>query len=208
MTTTEIRPAAPLVGAASFLALYLSVDFATSPLREGDMPLPGAPVPEVYEFLVNNSASSIVGGILQFASVIGFLLFFRRVSTKPLGAFAGWTAVVSMVLTAVLMIVLGSFAPSLSPELASTVRGISFTLGGVVHVVALGVFLLVEVARAGGWTKAVRVTAWVGAVPAMLSISSTVWFMASILLPLGRVLSMIALVTAGVSLLRGRGVRA
>jgi hypothetical protein len=72
-----------------------------------------------------------------------------------------------------------------------------------VHVAVLGLFVA-AVARRPGWTRPVAVFGLVAAAPAMLSPVSTVWFPASVLLPIGRLLCMAWAVAAGVSLLRGR----
>lgn len=84
-----------------------------------------------------------------------------------------------------------------------TARNVTFIAGGVVHVVALGLFVGF-LSQLPGWTRPVRVFGLIAAIPAVLSIASTMWFYASVLLPAGRLLCMVWLVVGGISVLRGR----
>jgi hypothetical protein len=211
---TRTRVLAPLFGATAFLVLYLAVDFATGAVQSGSRPLPGAPAGEVYDYLVANGVASILTGSLQALSVAGLGVFIATTVTRVAGRgtdapvrrlalLSGWLAVAGMAVAAALAITFGVAAGGMSVDAVVTLRGVSFIAGGVVHVVALGVFVF-TLTRLAGWTRPVRVMAWIGAVPAVLSILSVFWFYASALLPLGRVLCMVALVVAGVSLARGR----
>ncbi|MCW3840517.1 hypothetical protein ONA70_10460 [Micromonospora yasonensis] len=210
------RVVVPLVGAATFLLAYLTVNIATRVLSSDAMPLPGVPKAEVYEYFRTNTSSSLAIGVLQGLSVLGLAVV---VAGRLTGAgsdgisagsrrrrwalAAGIVAVLSMALSALLSVVLGIVAPGGSVDTVVTLRDLSFVLGGVVHVVALGVFVWL-VSRARGWTRPVRVFGVAAAVPAMLSVVSAVWFYGSVLLPVGRLLCMAWVVAAGISLLRGR----
>lgn len=211
---TRTRLVAPLIGAIAFLAFYVAVDPVSGLFGDGSLPLPGAPAAEVYAYLTANGAASMVTGVLQALSVAGLALVVGSavprvagsgtdVAARRVAGITGRLAVAAMTVSAALAILLGLIAPSLTIDAAVASRTVSFLAGGVVHVVALGVLLL-SLSRLTGWTRPVRVMAWIGAVPAVLSIASVFWSPLSVLLPLGRVLAMVALVTAGVSLARGR----
>ena len=209
---TRTRLVRPLIGAIAFLVFYAAVDPVNGLFSSGTLPLPGAPADEVYTYLTTNGTASIMTGALQLLSVAGLAVFVGSAVPRVAGAdgtarqivnVVGWLAVAAMAVSAVLAIILGVGASFLGEDAAVAVRMISFYTGGVVHVVALGVFLF-GLSRFTGWTRPMLVMAWIGAVPAVLSIASVFWSPLSVLLPLGRVLVMVALVTAGVSLVRGR----
>lgn len=206
------RPVSPLLGAIAFLAFYLAVDFAASAVSTGTMPLPGAPADEVYEYFSANTGASILTGVLQTLSVLGLAVVVagpvtragRASGGRRRGALiAGTTAVAAMLVSSGLAITSGVVADSASVDTVVALRNAGFYSGGVVHVVALGLFVL-AVTRIRGWTRPVRVMGRIAGVPSVLSIASLLWFYASPLLPAGRVLSMVCLVVAGVSLVRGR----
>lgn len=207
------RTLVPLLGALGFLLCYLAVGPVAGNFAVGDVPRPGSPAEEVYAYLAANGTASVVTGILQTLSVLGLAVVVAGTVRTPSGeadtvprrvaAVAGWTAVAAMLVSAATAVVLAPLVPQLSVEAAVNARTVSFVTGGVVHVVALGVFVA-ALAGSGGWTRPVRVTAWVAAVPGVLSLVSVLWPMAMVLLPLGRLAGMVALVVAGVSLARGR----
>ena len=66
---------------------------------------------------------------------------------------------------------------------------------------ALGIFVVLA-SRIPGFGKAVRVFAYVAAVPALLSVVSLVWFNGSVFILLGRLLCMTWTVVAAVSVSR------
>lgn len=202
------RLAGPLIGAAVFLLAYLAV----SPVVDAvaPLPLPGASSDEVYSYFTDHGSASIATGSLQLVSVAGFVLFLcsatRRAAASPQRCavrIIGWIAAVAMVVSCVIALVLPLAADSLSPQQVEMWRQASFFSGGVIHVVALGGVAL-TIGLWGSWTRPVRVMAWIAAVPALASVASLLWYYASILLPAGRLLTMIAFVVAGVSLARGR----
>lgn len=209
--TTRRGSGTPLVGALVFLISFLAVTVVGAVLQTGAMPLPNAPVDQQVSFLVANTTASTVTGVLQALSALGLAVVVAgpvtRIgsggATRRLAIAIGVGAVAALLVSAALSVVLGVIAPTAATDVVATVRSVSFLTGGVVHVVVLGLFVAVA-ARRPGWTRPV---AWLGvgaASVAVLSLVSTVWFPASVLLPIGRLLCMAWVVTAGVSLLRGR----
>jgi hypothetical protein len=212
-TTAATRrgPGTPLAGALVFLIPFLAVTFVGAVLQAGPMPLPNAPVGEQVRFLAANTASSTATGVLQALSAAGLAAVVGSVTGARSGGATGrWlpltigmAAAGALLVSAALSIVLGVIAPTATADVVAAVRTTSFLTGGVVHVAVLGLFVA-AVARRPGWTRPVAVFGLVAAAPAMLSPVSTVWFPASVLLPIGRLLCMAWAVAAGVSLLRGR----
>jgi hypothetical protein len=210
-TTARRRgPRMPLIGALVFLVSFLAVTVVGAVLQTGSMPLPDAPVDDQVRFLVANTTASTVTGVLQALSAAGLAVAVAAVTRTGYGgtgrglpAATGIVAVVALLVSAALSIVLGVIAPTVAPDVVAAVRTASFLTGGVVHVVVLGLFVAV-VSRRPGWTRPVAVLGVVAAVVAGLSLVSTLWSPASVLLPIGRLLCMAWAVTAGVSLLRGR----
>lgn len=205
-------PILPLVGAAAFLLFYLAVSPVAGPLQGRSIPLPGAPQDQVYAYLVSSTGASFATGVLQGLSVLGLAVVLvspvRKVdrdepTSRPrvVATVAGGIAVLAMLITVTLSIVLGVSASTASPGTLVALRNAAFIAGGVVHVVALGVFVLL-VSRAPRWSRSVRVFGLVAAIPAILSVASTLWFYASVLLPVGRLLCMAWLVIAAISLPR------
>lgn len=215
------RVVLPLVGAIVFLGAYLAVDVASAALADGTLPLPGAPAAEVAAYLTANTQASLATGLLQALSVAGLALVVAgpaaAVASAPraggedhgrrTAVTVGVVAVVCMLVSAALSVASAIVTPSAGVSTLSAFRDVGFLLGGVGHVVALGVFVWLA-SRARGWTRPVRVLGAVAAVPAVLSVLSLVAFPANALLPLGRLLCMVWTVSAGVSLARERTVPA
>jgi hypothetical protein len=106
-----------------------------------------------------------------------------------------------MMLSCVLGWVLTAVAADASLGTVDALRTANFVTGGTLHVLALGIFVLLA-SRMPGFGKAVRVFAYVAAVPALLSVVSLVWFNGSVFILLGRLLCMIWTVVAAVSVSR------
>jgi hypothetical protein len=210
------RIVTPLLGALTFLLLYLAVSPVTARLQSGPMPLPGVPDDQVYAYLTTSIGASIATGILQGLSILGLAVVIASPITRviridnpmpsprrALLVAIGVVAVAAMSVTVGLSLAMGAMAPTASPNTLITMRETAFIAGGVVHVLALGLFVGL-LSRLPGWTRPVAIFGLIAAIPAVFSIASTVWFYASILLPVGRLLCMAWLVAAGISLVRGR----
>lgn len=208
------RTLAPLIGAVVFLGLYLAVGSVSDAFARQSLPMPDAPVSEVYSYFTGSGAASIATGVLHLLSAAGLAVFVAAVTrSAPAGRsrdalrLSGWAGVATIGVSALVAIFLGLAASSLSPETVIVWRDISFYSGGVAHVVSLGAAAL-TIALWTRWSRPVRVMSWIAGVPAILSVASLIWYYASILLPGGRLLSMVAFIVAAVSLLRGRSLAA
>lgn len=209
------RILSPLIGAVAFLLFYLAVSPVAGAFSVGELPLPGSPAADVHDYLAANTTPSLITGILQGLSGLGLAVvvagsvpraggpYVVRAGSRHLARIAGWIAVAAILASAVLSIVLSSIATSAGTDTVATIRSFSFYAGGVVHVVALGVFVLSAVAMHGP-SRLVRVLAWIAGSLAVLSVLSTVIYYASLFLPLGRLACMVALVVSGISIARRR----
>lgn len=209
LSPTRPRVVRPLIGAAIFLLLYLSVSPITGAVSTGELPLPGAASGTVHEYLATNTTASLLTGVLQGVSGLGLALVVATLSRtgssvtrlNALGRIAGWIAIAGLITSAMLSLLLGIVAPTAGVVLAATIRDVSFYAGGVVHVVALGILVL-SVAATRGWSRPVRIVGWIGGSLAVLSLLSLAIYYASLFLPVGRVMCMVALVVAGISVAR------
>ncbi len=202
----------PLVGAIVFLLAFVAVALAGPLLTEDTLPLPGSPDAEVFAYVRRNGDVLLVTGLLQATSALGLALFTAAVTRRLADARVGHLrqigagAVVALQRSAVTSAVTAASARSAGPSTVAALQQVTFVLGGVVHVVLLGVLVWLA-SRDRTWSRPVRVLGAIAAVPAVLSVLSVPLFAASVLLPLGRVLCMVWTVTAGVSALRGRSLR-
>jgi hypothetical protein len=201
-----------IAAAAVFVLLYLATDFVTPNLASSSLPLPNDPVGEARAWYADNQLAAVMMGVTQFLSVLGLAAFATRlpgVAGTPAQAEAaerarpwGLLAVSLMMLSCVLAWLLAALAPSVSVDTVSMLRTSNFIAGGTAHVLALGIFVWLA-SRMPGFGKPVRVLAWVAVVPAVLSLSSLLFFQGAAFILLGRLLCMIWTVSAAVSVTRG-----
>lgn len=202
-----------LIGALTFLLLYLAVSPITGAVSAGELPLPGAPAATVHHYFSANVAATVLTGLLQGLSGLGLALVVAGIAAgreaRPYGRLAtfanvaGWTATGAILVSAALSVVLGLIASDAGDSVVVSIRNLSFSTGGVIHVVALGAFALAAIAAAAA-SRPVRVVGWVAGTLAVLSLLSVIIYYASVFLPVGRLACMIALVVAGASRVIGR----
>lgn len=213
MSTIQTQPRRRLwaLGGAGFSALFLGGQFASAPLENGSIPLPNAPVAEAVEYFGANTASSAVLGTGNILAGLTLLFLVGHAATRMrstggrVGIVAGWVAGLSLAVSGALSVVLGQVAATAAPGTVETLRDFNFWTGGVTHVVSLGLFvglMCLPAVTEPFLGKGVRIFGLVASVPAVLSISSLLWFYASVLLPVGRFTLILWAVFATVSLLR------
>ena len=201
-----------IAAAAVFVLLYLATDFVTPNLASSSLPLPNDPVGEARAWFADNQLAAVMMGVTQFLSVLGLAAFaagLPGVAGTPAQAEAaerarpwGLLAAALMMLSSVLACLLAALAPTASVDTVSMLRTSNFIAGGTAHVLALGIFVWLA-SRMPGFGKPVRVLAWVAVVPAVLSLSSLIFFQGAAFILLGRLLCMIWTVSAAVSVTRG-----
>jgi len=200
-----------IAAAAAFVLLYLATDFGASNLASSALPLPNDPAGEVRAWFADNQLAAVMMGVTQLLSVVGLAAFAvglpgvagtlaQAVAAERARAW-GLLAAALMMLASVLAWILAALAPSASVDTVSMLRTSNFIAGGTAHVLALGIFVWLA-SRMPGFGKPVRVLAYVAVVPAVLSLTSMLFFQGAAFILLGRLLCMIWTVSAAVSVTR------
>ena len=196
-------------GAAVFTAGFVVNGVLGDALATRALPLPDAAPPDVLAYYAAETTATAVSGLCILLSALGLVVFVRAVGAiaapDPRRTVAGAVAIAAWVASgalALLLAVIGSTGPD---DAVLVARSLSFYTGGVTHVVALGLYIAtLTVLRPGSRTFGVGVRRFgaVAAACAVLSVASLVFYPASILLPVGRLLCMVWTITAGVRLAR------
>lgn len=214
-TTTRVtRPSALVAAPLGFLIAYLVVSPVSDALADRPLPLPGTGPSEVAAYFAANPAAVAASALLQVASVACLAVFIAALAPVLRGAGPEGARVPLLGYVAVAAIVVSSLLAGAAAVVASRSAGVTYVLreasfyaGGVAHVVTLGAFVLGAALILGRRELIGAASRWSGYVAgalAMLSIVSLGVYYASVLLPVGRVLSMVATVAIGVALVRGR----
>jgi hypothetical protein len=199
--------AAGVLAPVGFLGAYLAVSPVSGAVADRPLPLPGSPASEVAAFYAANPLAVGLTAGLQALSVVCLAVFvgFLAPALRAAGAAwlprVGYLSVVAMVASSVLSVTLAMIVTSASDAVVLGLRQANFYAGGVVNVVTLGVFVLGSALVLGRERRFGAPTRWFGVVAggiAVLSVLSLVIYYASIALPVGRVLSMVWTVVAGV----------
>lgn len=194
-----------------FLIAYLAVGPVSGAFTDRDLPLPGSPAARVAEFYAANPAAVAVTAVLQVVSVACFAVFVAGLAPALRAAGAAWLPPVGYVSTAAMVVssalsgTLAVLAASAGEETVLVLRQASFYAGGVVNVVLLGLFVFGTALVLGRELLFGKPTRWFGFVAgtlAMLSVLSLAFYYANAFLPVGRVLSMVWTVVAGVVVYR------
>jgi hypothetical protein len=214
-TQTTFRSFAAVPAAIGFLLAFLAVGLVSEPLADRPLPMPGAPPVEVAAYYAANPLAASIGAALQVVSVGCFAVVVRCLTPvlRKAGRQAarlpwiGYLSVAAMTLSSLLSGALVLLASSAAPDTVGILRQAGFIAGGVVTVVFLGAFVL-GASRVLGRLGVLGIFGrWFGFVAgtlAVLSVLSLVFFYASPLLPVGRLLSMIWTVIVAVQLVRRR----
>jgi hypothetical protein len=215
LPNADRRRAAWALGGIGFTLFFLAGDVFNATMLTGDVIMPGAPASEVVAFYRTNSTATTLVGLVQLSSAVALLCFAGRVASltravtdsrlRAIGAVSGTVAGAALAVSASIGLVLSRIATEVPADAVGALRQANFLTGGVVHVVTLGVFAATTclvLGRAGAIARSARVLGLVAAVPAILSVSSLLWYYASVFLPLGRILLMTWAVFAAISLFR------
>jgi hypothetical protein len=208
------RPVAAVVAPAGFLGVYLAVSPISDTLADRPMPLPTATAAETAAYFAANPLAVTAAALLQVVSVACFAVFVAAVGPllRDTGRGAalqlvGYTSVAAMVASSLAAGAAAVAAPSASAETVDVLRQASFYAGGVANVVTLGAFVFgaaLLLGRRGLLGRPTRVLGYVAGALAVLSVLSVGIYYATILLPVGRLLSMLWTVVAGIRLARAR----
>jgi hypothetical protein len=202
---------AAILAPVGFLVAYLAVGPVSGAFADRALPLPGSPTADVVAYFSANPLAAGSIAVLQAVSVACFAIFVAWLAPASRMAGAGWLswvgsfAVAAMGVSLAAWVALMVIAGTASDVVIETLRSVNFYSGGVVHIVSLGVFVIGS-AVALGRTRAIgQPTRWFGFVAggiSVLSLLSLAIYYASAALPIGRVLSMVWTVGAGIVVFR------
>jgi hypothetical protein len=218
MTATRTGSSLGALGGVLFVAFLVAGAVLAGLLAPGPYPIPGAPSAEVVRYFAEGRAAVLAAGLLQAlaaASLLAFVVLARR-GVIPSAAKgrdgraeggAGVLAASLLFLTAIFMLALALPATAEAPALAGALHYLVFVAGGPAHVASLGMFVgAVSLAASRRSTGTLpRRIAWLGIAAATLSLAcllSFLWFPASVLVPLGRLLCFVWIVNASLALVR------
>lgn len=203
--------AAGVLAPVGFLGAYLAATPVSSAVADRPLPMPGAPAAEVAAYYAANPLAVGLTASLQVVSVACFAVFvaFLAPALRAVGAAwlprVGYLSVAAMVVSSALSATLAMVVTSASDAVVLALRQANFYAGGVVNVVTLGVFVVGAALLLGRERLFGAPTRWFGFVAggiAVLSVLSLAMYYASIALPVGRVLSMVWTIVAGVAIIR------
>jgi hypothetical protein len=188
-------------------------------LSVGALPLPGAPAAEVARYFTESGTAVLASGLFQILSAISLFVFAAPVAAlvrrtgNGAGVLPGLTlgggilAAIFLLVSALLGWVLALTAGGSSLDLVDTLRNLNFLTGGTLHIASLGLFVGAASSAALKTRALPRWILWLGIVAAALSIlslASLLFFLASILIPLGRLLAFVWCIAVGIVLALGR----
>lgn len=215
----QVRGPNPLgIGGVLVAVSFLASQSVAGLFATGTAPLPDAAAAETAAYFAQNQLAAVVLSTLHAVAALALLAFVRPVVTlvrdaaadrRALPAVAGVggvLAAVSLFVSATLGFALALFASGWDLGVVAAVRMANFYTGGVVHVVSLGVFVgasVLATVRPAALPKGIRIYGWVAAIPAVLSVLSVPVYLASVLLPVGRILCLVWCAVAGVAVLVG-----
>jgi hypothetical protein len=194
-----------------FLAAYLAVGPVSGAFADRPLPMPGSSAAETAAFYAANPVAVGLTAGLQIVSVACFAVFVAGLApaVRAVGAAwlppVGYLSAAAMVVSSALSGTLAVLAASASDGTVAVLRQSSFYAGGVANVVPLGVFVVGSALVLGRERLFGQPTRWFGLVTgtlAMLSVFSLAFYYATVFLPVGRVLSMVWAVVAGIVVYR------
>lgn len=203
--------AAGVLAPVGFLGAYLAATPLSSAVADRPLPMPNSPAAEVAAYYAANPLAVGLTASLQVVSVACFAVFvgFLAPALRAVGAAwlprVGYLSVAAMVVSSALSATLAMVVTSASDAVVMALRQSNFYAGGVVNVVTLGVFVVGAALLLGRERLFGAPTRWFGFVAggiAALSVLSLAMYYASIALPVGRVLSMVWTIVAGVVIIR------
>jgi hypothetical protein len=210
-TTAGVSVGAGVIAPIGFLAAYLAVSPLSGAFADRPLPLPGSQASVVAEYYAANPIAVGLTAGLQVLSVACFAVFVAGLAPALRAAGAAWVpgigylSAAAMVVSSALSVALASLAASAGETTVTVLRQVSFYAGGAANVVLLGVFVLGSALLLGRDRLFGAPTRWFGLVSggiAALSILSVGIYYANAALPLGRVLSMLWTIAAGIVVYR------
>ena len=217
--TVESRKGRPLaLGGPLFVALFIAELVLVGLLATSPFPMPDTPATLTADYYQENAAALVAGGVLQGLAAGALLVFARCVAAfvrrdagegdRParivagFGVLAAGLLATSAVISGTLVLVAGGGDLSLVGGL----RSLNFLAGGTLHVAALGIFVgsaSIAARRTKTLPRWISRLGILAAAPAILSLASLGFFVATPLIPLGRLLCFVWCAAAGLVLAFG-----
>ncbi|MQA96361.1 MAG: hypothetical protein GEV11_17570 [Streptosporangiales bacterium] len=206
------------LGGVLFLLFFIGGEVARALLTTRELPLPGSPAEQTVAYVEAARTATLTVGIMQVLAALSLFLFVPAITSAVRRATEGRTAparitsltgvlaAAFLLVSALLSLALTLSAGSMDLSTVDLVRELNFRTGGVAHVVSLGLFTgtaLLTTRGTGALPRGTRVLGMVAAVPAVLAVLSIPVYMASVLLPVGRILCMVWALAVGAALIAG-----
>lgn len=217
---TSIRQRNPwALSGVLFAAFFMASLVLGGVLASGPLPLPGTSAADVTRYYTESRTAVLVSGLFQVLSAISLFVFslcaaaFVRRAGSEAGTLprltlgGGALAAIFLLASALLGWVLALTAAELGLGLVGTLRSLNFLTGGAAHVASLGLFVgtaSIAALRAEILPRWILGLGIIAAALSILSLSSLLWFPATILLPLGRLLSLVWSIALGLMLVFGK----
>lgn len=206
------------IGGVLFGLFFIAGDVARRLLTDRELPMPDAPAAEFAAYAEASGTAGIVVGVLQVLSALSLLLFVPALASVVRRATAGRTAParvtalagvasgVFLLVSALISLSVTLLVGSMDLGTVEVLRELNFRTGGVAHVVGLGLMTgtaVLTTRGTGALPRGTRGLGLVAGVLATLSILSIAVYVASALLPLGRILCMVWALAVGAVLVAG-----
>ena len=200
-----------------FAAFFIASLVLGGVLASTSLPMPSAPAAEVARYYNDSRTAVLVASTLQALSAVSLIVFAGCVAAfvrRPAGETGvsphmalggGILAATSLLLSVCLSIALVPVAAGGNLGLIDTLRELNFLAGGPVHIPLLGLFVGAASIAALRAKALPRWIYWIGisaATLSLLSLTSLLWFPATLLLPLGRLLAFVWSVAVSFALVR------
>lgn len=203
------------LGGVLFVAFFIASLVLGGVLASGPLPLPGAPAAEVARYFTESRTAVLASGLFQILSAASLFVFVAPVAgfvrkitgdrgTLPaLTSGGGALAALFLLASALLGLMLALTASGSGLDLVDTLRSLNFLSGGTLHVASLGLFVgaaSISALRAKALPPWIPWLGFVASALSILSLASLLFFPATILLPLGRLLSFVWCIAVGLVL--------
>ena len=200
-----------------FAAFFIASLVLGGMLASTSLPMPGAPAAEVARYYNDSRMAVLIASSLQALSAVSLIIFavcaaaFVRRPTGESGVLphialgGGVSAAAFLLLSAGLSVALVPVAAGGNLGFIDTLRELNFLAGGPVHIPLLGLFVGAASIAALRAKALPRWISWIGisaATLSLLSLTSLLWFPATVLLPLGRLLAFVWSVAVSLVLVR------
>ena len=218
MTATSTRRDLWALGGVLFAATFLAGGIIGGMLAAGPFPMPGVPAAEVARYFTESRTAVLTVQSAQVLSALSLLVFVapvaalvhrkvgERAALSRLTAGSGVLSAVLLLASALLGLAMVPVAAGGNLDLLETLRQANFLTGGTLHVASLGLFVgatSVAARRTKALPRWLSRLGIVQAALAILSLASLIFFPASLLILLGRLLGFVWCVAVGVALARG-----